>query len=195
MIRYRYPGLELALAAAAACDHPRLARLRTCAPWLAIEDGPYVVLELQLDDWQPAEWGTWMEGLDGCQYQTATNAELTPLRRQNLPIDAEWVELGAGQRGPVLPAYAEGMDLDLTGKVEARGSGAYCQAVEVAQCTGPQITWAQMLPVAQHAIMSGHRCPPELAYRLRLINTASAVRLLGAAYGLPPGKAESADAG
>lgn len=194
MIRYRYPDLVLDFAAAAACDHPRLARLRSCGPWVSAEGTPCVELELQVEGWQPAGWGPWESGLDGCQYQVATNAELAPLRRQGLPIDVEWVELGRGQRGPVLPAYAEGLDLDLTGKVESHGSGAYCLAVEAAQGAGNQVSWAQLLAVAQQAIMSGHRCPPELSYRLRLINTAAAVRLLGAAYGLPPGKAESADA-
>jgi hypothetical protein len=194
MIRFRFPGLRLPVAQAAACAHPRLHRLADCGPWTArLVDGA-VELELAVGGWSPAGWDDWQDGRDGCRMQLATNPALAPLRRAEIPAEAQWVRFASGERAPIAPAYCEGLDLSLDGEIGRNGPGPYWGALTRFCAVGAQATWQDAVPLALAAIRSTHRCPDELAVRLRLLTTADVGRLAMVAMGEAP-NAKKADPG
>lgn len=184
MIRYDVTALGLPVQRLAVCDHPSLARLRSCGPWRAHkgEDGR-MLLELVVPGRTAQDWQPWAVGVDGVAMQIAGNAALAPLRRNPVPSEAVWHDWVCGVRGPVLPAYCEGLDVDLDGTVRPSGPGQYWAALRRLADLGTGASWADSLPVAQAAIESCHRCPIELARHLRLHTTTDIVKLVQLAAG------------
>jgi hypothetical protein len=169
MIRYRFPGLNIAGPEASACLHPTLARLRFAGPWRASRDahGATILEQGTATEWSPEE-----EGLDGCLFSLAVGASAADM--QPTPHeDAVWLTLANGRRWPILPLWRCPRSLGLDGT--PRGwVGDYPQAAAKLweRMRATNVDWLDPDVLALVRLALASLCPrltPELAHALGFI--------------------------
>lgn len=196
MIRYlldeRVPTLL-----AAQCQHPKLARLAGCGPWMANEiPGGVSLTRGQADKWTDPI----VSPVDGLRFQLADPMpafRIADFLRPNADRGNP-VKLRSGHTIPILPCVLhDGLEINLDGSL-GQPAGEYAQAgarlfdrrLSLDDGEVIRLDDKDLIAFCRLALMSCTTLTVELVHAFRLISTSDLEALLDAGTGLP-----KADAG